>query len=151
MGAITDPVLAISLITLISLLVNAVTIYRWISESRKQTRINDQAFEMIRGLALGSTRRCNMIVQRIRSLEQRGKTDEEAMIFLENMYADAKSNIESLLATAKALRPDQANKLPFDGDALLAQSIIENLELQLKRKQLEEKLGKTTQDMHSAI
>lgn len=151
MEAITDPVLKISLISLISLLVNAVTIYRWISESRKQTRINDQAFEMIRGLALGNTRRCNMIVQRIRSLEQRGKTDEDAMIFLENMYADAKSNIESLLATAKALRPGQANKLPFDGDALLTQSMIENLELQLKRKQLEEKLGLAAQDAHGAI
>src|SRR5688572_19616005 len=105
--------MTLSILTLVSLLINAVTIYKWVSEALNQTKINDQAFEMIRGLALASTKRANMIVRRIDAQAAKGVPDQEAMIFLENMYADAKSNIESLLATAKALRPDKADSLPF--------------------------------------
>ena len=68
-------------------------------------------------------------------MEKIGKTDDEAMIFLENMYGDARSNIDSLLATAKALKPEEAKKLPFDGDALGVQSIIEAEELRSKKPQ----------------
>ena len=138
--------LTLSLLTLISLLVNAITIYRWISEWLKQTKINDQAFEMIRGLALAGTRRVNMVVRRISALETKETPDKEAIIFLENMYADAKSNIESLLATAKALRPDKADSLPFDGDALLNQSVIENQKLDIQRKENELKIRNLSQN-----
>ena len=142
--------MTLSILTLVSLLVNAVTIYKWVSEALKQTKINDQAFEMIRGLALASTRRANMIVRRIDAQEAKGVPDQEAMIFLENMYADAKSNIESLLATAKALRPDKADSLPFDGDALLAQSILENQKLQIMQQENAAKLKKLSQGSNNA-
>ena len=136
--------ISISLLALISLLVNAVTIYRWIMDYRTREKINDQAFHMIRGLALANTRRANMTVRRIQTLEQENKLNEESMIFLENIYSDAKSNIETLLATAKALKPSEAAKLPYDGDALLSESIINNCELQLKQRELEKKLNITT-------
>ena len=103
--------------------------------------MNDQAFQMIKGLALASTRRCNVVVGRINSLRDQGKQDDEAMIFLENMYSDAKSNIESLLAAAKALRPEEVKNLPYDGDALLTQSMIENYELQIRQQELAKKLN----------
>lgn len=143
---LTKPSISLSLITLISLLVNAVTIYRWVSEHRKRAKVNDQAFQMVRGLALANTRRSNVIVTRIRSLESQGKQDEEAMIFLENMYSDAKSNIESLLAAAKALKPEEANKLPYDGDSLLNQSMIESYTLQIKQHELQDKLSALQKD-----
>ena len=141
MSWFTDPTFSISLITLISLLVNAVTIYRWIIESKVKKEQNDQAFHMIMGLALANTRRGSMIVNRIRVLQEQGKQNEESMIFLENMYADSKSNIESLLASAKALKPDSADKLPFDGDALLSKSRMENTNLMVRIKELEDKLS----------
>ena len=83
---ITEPRLSLSLITLLSLLVNAITIYRWISEKKEKNRINEQACHMIRGLALANTRRGAMIINRIQALKSQGKQNEEAMIFLENMY-----------------------------------------------------------------
>lgn len=116
------------------------TIYQWITENKEKKKLNDQAFHMIMGLALANTRRGSMIVNRIKALQEQGKQNEESMIFLENMYADSKSNIESLLASAKALKPDEADKLPFDGDALLNKSRFENSNLMIRIRELEEKL-----------
>ena len=141
--------ITLSSITLISLLVNAVTIYRWFMEHKNREKVNDQAFHMIRGLALANTRRANMTVRRIQTLEAEGKLNEESMIFLENIYSDAKSNIETLLATAKALKPGEAGKLPFDGDALLTESIINNYELQIKQQELQSKLGITDNEIQT--
>lgn len=137
---LTAPNLSMSMITLVSLLVNAVTIFRWVTESREKSRLNDQAFHMVMGLAHASTKRANMIVKRINALQDQGKSNEESMIFLENMYSDTKSTIESLLAAAKALKPDNAANLPFDGDALLNLSRIENRNLDLKAAELENKI-----------
>jgi rubrerythrin len=139
---ITEPTLSLSFITLLSLLVNAVTIYRWISGSKKQNRVNDQAFHMIRGLALASTRRSAMIVNRIRALEKEGKQNEEAMIFLENMYSDTQSTIETLLAASKALKPEEAKNLPFDGESLFSQSVIESTTLKIQQQELLDKMAK---------
>jgi hypothetical protein len=136
-----DPTFSISVITLISLLVNAVTIYRWITEYKIKKKQNDQAFHMIMGLALANTRRGSMIVNRMNALKEQGKQNDESMIFLENMYADSKSNIESLLASAKALKPESADHLPYDGDALLNKSRIESTNLMVKVKELEDKLS----------
>jgi len=133
---IIQPSISISIITLISLVVNAVTIYRWVSERSREAKINDQAFHMVRGLALANTKRVSVIVKRIQSLESQGKQDTDGMIFLENMWSDSKSNIESLLAAAKALKPGESNKLPYDGDSLLTQSMIENHKLEIEQKKL---------------
>ena len=65
MSFLEDPTISISIITLISLIVNAVTIYRWIIEHKVKKKQNDQAFHMIMGLALANTRRGSMIVNRI--------------------------------------------------------------------------------------
>ncbi|MFH0787709.1 MAG: hypothetical protein V2B13_08840 [Pseudomonadota bacterium] len=140
---ITAPSLSLSVITLLSLLINAVTIYRWISEKKDQNRINDQAFHMVMGLALANIKRGSMIVNRIKALTEQGKQNEEAMIFLENMYADNKSNIEYLLAAAKALKPEEAQKLPYDGDALLNRSIIENANLTIQANEAKMKQKET--------
>ena len=76
-------------------------------------------------LANANTQRTTMIVRRIKALKQQGKDNDQVMLLLENMYADSKSNIETLLSTAKALKPDQAQRLPYNSDMLLAQSIAE--------------------------
>lgn len=140
--SLTSASISLSVITLVSLLINAITIYRWITDYLNKEKVNDQAFHMIRGLALANTRRVNMTVRRIQALEKENKLNEEVMIFLENIYSDAKSNIETLLATAKALKPSEAGSLSFDGDSLLTQSIIENLQLQVKQQELQQQLDK---------
>jgi len=138
--------LSISLVTLISLMVNGVTIYQWISRKNEIDEKNNQAYEMIRGLALASTRRGAMINRRLKILQDEGKINEESMIFLENMYADTTSNIESLLAAAKALNPKNAKNLPFDGNALLGESIVANYENQIKQQELVNKVRDLSSD-----
>lgn len=138
---LTAESMTLSVITLISLVINGVTIYRWIADYRDRERINDQSFHMIRGLALASTRRANMTVRRIQALEKTEQPNEQAITALQDIYADAKSNIETLLAIAKALKPNEAGRLPYDGDALLTQSIIENQQLQLKQQELAQRLS----------
>lgn len=137
----TEPMITLSVLTVVSLLVNAVTIYRWVTDYKNREKLNDQAFHMIRGLALSHVRRGTMVVRRIRALEQEQKLNSEAMVFLENIYSDSKSSVETLLATAKALKPREAQQLPFDGDALLQQSMLESAQLQLREQEIRAKLN----------
>ncbi len=149
MDLLTSNSISLSLLTIISLIVNGITIYKWFSDRKKQDNINNQAYEMLRGLALGNTRRVNMIVKRIDILKKQESENEEFMIFLENMWGESKSNIENLLAATKALKPSKAKDLPYDGDALLNQSIFESNKITLRRLEQETKLG-IVQNEHSS-
>jgi len=132
--------LSLSFITLISLLVNAVTIYKWVSDNKDKSIMNNQAYEMVRGLALANSKRANMIVTRINALKEQSKDHEEAMIFLENTYSDAQSNIEALLATAKALKPEKTKELPYDSQSLLGESMVESDKHRLQQEELAVKI-----------
>lgn len=112
--------LSISLITLISLIVNAVTIYHWVSQNKQIKNLNKQSFHLLLGLAHSANKRSTMIVQRINSLKEQGRTSEESMIFLENMWADTRATADNLLAAAKALAPEKSDPLPYDSDDLMA-------------------------------
>ena len=132
--------LPIDLITLISLLVNAVTIYKWIVDKEDRKKTNEQAFHMVRGLALANTRRGGMIVNQIQALQAQDQPNGPMMMLLQNMYSDTNANIESLLAAAKALKPEEADKLPYDGNALLSESMVANADNQIKIRDLNRKL-----------
>lgn len=111
--------ITIGLITLISLGINVVTIYRWVSDYLKREAQNDQAHHMLIGLANSVAKRVSMIVKRMDSLELQKRSNDETMILLENMWADSMSTIDNLLASAKALKPKAANRLPHDAGELL--------------------------------
>ncbi len=144
MDFLTTSNISLSLITLISLLVNAVTIFRWISGSRNEKNINEQSFHMVMGLAFANSKKSNMISSRMITLKKDGKENHEVMLILENMYADSISNIESLLATAKALKPLLAKELPYDGQSLLARSLGESKIEQFNQQLAENKLQAIT-------
>lgn len=136
----TSPFLSFSIITFISLLVNAITIYKLWSDKHDHDRINDQAFQMIRGLALGACQRGRMFVERMTQLRAQNDNDNEKMMFLENSYADSNCMVENLLATAKALKSDQVDTLPYDGDCLAAEVTLQSLKIRLEQKKLREQL-----------
>ena len=137
----------IDAITLVSLLVNAVTIYKWMTDSRARKKSNDQAFHMVMGLALANTRRGGMVVNQIQSFQSQANRDDGSLMLLQNMYADTNANVETLLAAAKALKPEEAGRLPYDGNALLGESMVANYENQIKQKELSKKLTEMS-DLH---
>ncbi|MCG7895321.1 MAG: hypothetical protein JAZ12_12790 [Candidatus Thiodiazotropha taylori] len=114
-----DKEVTLSVITIISLVVNAVTIYRWIADYLHRETLNDQAFHMLTGLAKSMSKRVSMIVKRINMLQEQNKENDDSMIFLENMWGDSMATIDNLLATAKALKPSSAKDLPYDASDLL--------------------------------
>ena len=58
------------------------------------------------------------------------------MVLLQNMYSDTNANIETLLAAAKALKPEEASKLTYDGNVLLTESMVANAEIRLKIRKI---------------
>lgn len=116
-GAIT-----IGVITLISLAINIVTIYRWIADYLQRESRNDQAFHMIMGLANSVTKRTGMVVRRINIMKEQGRDNEESMILLENAWSDSMATADNLLAAAKALKPKLAPKLPYNAEDLFKRS-----------------------------
>lgn len=118
MDELIDPN-TLALITLVSLVVNAVTIYRWVSDYLNREALNDQAFHMLYGLAKSVSKRVSMIVKRTNLLKEQERENEESMIFLENMWGDSMSTIDNLLAAAKALKPRKAAELPYDATDML--------------------------------
>jgi len=121
--------ITISIITLVSLAINAITIYKWISDYSRREELNDQAFHMLIGLAQSVSKRVSMIVKRTNILNEEEKPNTESMIFLENMWADSMSTIDNLLAAAKALKPKTANSLPKDSTDLLKMNAMNNRDL----------------------
>lgn len=112
--------ISVSLITLLSLIVNAVTIYHWISQKKREKSQNKQAFHLLMGLAHSTNKRTSMIVQRIKSLKEEGRVNDDSMIFLENMWSESRATADNLLAAAKALSSEDAESLPYDSDELMA-------------------------------
>jgi hypothetical protein len=118
--------ITISIITLVSLVINAITIYKWVSDYLRREQLNDQAFHMLVGLAQSVSKRVSMIVKRTNILNEQDKPNVESMIFLENMWADSMSTIDNLLAAAKALKPTSVNTLPKDSTDLLKMNALNN-------------------------
>jgi hypothetical protein len=118
-AVINIDVVTISVVTIISLIVNAITIYRWIADYLHKESLNDQAFHMLMGLAHSLTKRVSMIVRRMDILKSQDRINDESMIFLENMWADSMAATDNLLAAAKALKPRMAKSLPYSADELL--------------------------------
>lgn len=116
---IVEKEITLSVVTIISLGINAVTIYRWINDYFRREALNDQAFHMLNGLAKSISTRVSMIVKRIKILQEQDKENDESMIFLENMWADSMATIDNLLAAAKALKPKCAKDLPYNSSELL--------------------------------
>ena len=116
----SDPMITISLVTIISLGVNVLTIYRWVADHLNKEAQNDQAFHMLLGLANSVAKRVSMIVKRTNIMNAKNTESEEMMILLENMWADQMSTIDNLLAAAKALKPKSAHELPHDAGELLS-------------------------------
>jgi len=112
--------ISISFITLLSLVVNAVTIYHWFSQAKKEKNHNKQAFHLLMGLAHSANKRSSMIVRRIDLLKADNRSNDDSMIFLENMWAESRATSDNLLAAAKALSTDNSDKLPYDSDELMA-------------------------------
>ena len=111
--------ITLSLLTLISLGVNVLTIYRWVLDYKNKETLNDQAFHMLIGLANSVSKKVGMIVRRIDILKEQDRENDESMIFLENMWSDSMSTADNLLAAAKALKPRLASTLPHDSNDLL--------------------------------
>ncbi|WP_139169632.1 hypothetical protein [Microbulbifer yueqingensis] len=111
---------SLSLITLLSLVVNAVTIYHWISQEKREKSQNKQAFHLLMGLAHSTNKRSSMIVRRIESLKEEGRVNDDSMIFLENMWSESRATADNLLAAAKALSSEDSESLPYDSDELMA-------------------------------
>lgn len=118
--------ITISIITLVSLVINAITIYKWVSDYLRREQLNDQAFHMLVGLAQSVSKRVSMIVKRTNILNEQDQPNIESMIFLENMWADSMSTIDNLLAAAKALKPKSVNSLPKDAADLLKMNALNN-------------------------
>lgn len=116
-GAIT-----VGVITLISLAINIVTIYRWVADYLQRESRNDQAFHMIMGLANSVTKRTGMVVRRINIMKEQGRDNEESMILLENAWSDSMATADNLLAAAKALKPKMAPTLPYNAEDLFKRS-----------------------------
>jgi hypothetical protein len=114
-----DKEITLSVVTIISLVVNAVTIYRWVADYLHRESLNDQAYHMLTGLAKSISKRVSMIVKRINILQEQNKNNDDSMIFLENMWGDSMATIDNLLAAAKALKPSSAKELPYDASDLL--------------------------------
>ncbi|MGJ8689990.1 MAG: hypothetical protein ACSHXZ_10755 [Gammaproteobacteria bacterium] len=111
--------ITLSLLTLLSLGINVLTIYRWIADHLNKESQNDQAFHMLIGLANSVNKRTLMIAQRMKALKSQDRGNADGMVFLENMWSDQMSTVDNLLASAKALKPKEASKLPYDSLELL--------------------------------